>query len=60
MERVRVHFDVPKMSKAVQAFVRARAIKHGSFIAYKENGYIVRENPRTGEKTIVKPSQKNR
>ena len=49
-----VHFDIEKMGKAVQAFVRARAIQNGSSIAYVEKGQIVKENPRTGQKTTIK------
>ncbi len=49
-----VHFDMDKMGKAVQAYVRARAIQNGSSIAYLEKGQIVKENPRTGQKTTIK------
>ena len=58
MEKAQVNFDIPYMSKAVQAFVRSRAIRLGSFIAYEKNGEIVREDPRTGKKTIIKPGTK--
>ena len=58
MEKAQVNFDTPTMSKAVQAFVRSRAIRLGSFIAYEENGNIIKEDPRTGQKTIVKAAQK--
>ena len=49
-----VHFDMDKMGKAVQAFVRARAIRNGSSIVYVENGQIVKEDPRTGQKLTIK------
>jgi hypothetical protein len=58
MEKAQVNFNIEEMSKDVQAFVRSRAIRFGSFIAYEENGKIIKEDPRTGQKTIVKVAQK--
>ena len=58
MEKAQVNFNIAEMSKAVQAFVRSRAIRFGSFIAYEENSKIVKEDPRTGQKTIVQAAQK--
>ncbi len=55
MEKAPVHFDMKAMEKAVPAFVRARAIKAGSCIIYMETGQIIKENPRTGEKTVIRP-----
>jgi uncharacterized lipoprotein YbaY len=49
-----LHFDMDKLGKAVRAYVRARAIQNGSLIAYVEKGQIVKENPRTGQKTTIK------
>ena len=46
------------MGRAVKDFVREHALNSGSSVVYKENKVIVRENPRTGEKTVVVPSQK--
>jgi hypothetical protein len=59
MEKAQVNFNMAIMGKAVQAFVRSRAIRLGSFIAYVENGNIIKEDPRTGQKTIVKAAKKN-
>jgi hypothetical protein len=58
MEKGQVNFDFPGVGKAVQAFVRERAIRLGSFIAYEENGNIIKEDPRTGVKTVVKAAAK--
>lgn len=58
MERVQVNFNMATIGKDVEAFVRSRAIQLGSFIAYEENGKIIKENPRTGEKTVVQSTQK--
>ena len=46
------------IGKEMEAFVRSRAIKFGSFVAYEENGKIIKEDPRTGQKTIVQSTQK--
>lgn len=53
MEKASVHFDMKAMEKAVPKFVRARAIKAGSYVVYKEKGRIIKENPRTGKKSII-------
>jgi hypothetical protein len=58
MGKALVNFDTPTMGNAVQAFVRSRAIRYGSFIAYEENGNIIKEDPRTGVKAIVKAVKK--
>ena len=58
MKKALVNFNMAIMGKAVQAFVRSRAIRLGSFIAYEENGNIIKEDPRTGQKTIVKAAKK--
>lgn len=57
MER-QVNFNMATIGKDVEAFVRSRAIQLGSFVAYEENGKIIKEDPRTGQKTIVQPTQK--
>ena len=57
MQKSKVNFEFPQMSNAVKAFVRERAIRLGSFIAYEENGVLIKENPRTGQKTVVQPTQ---
>ncbi len=56
MEKRLVNIDPIRMGNAVASYVRERAVKAGSFITYKEQGKIVRENPRTGEKVILTPS----
>lgn len=56
MEKRLVNIDPIRMGNAVATYVRERAVKAGSFITYKEKGQIVRENPRTGEKTVLAPS----
>jgi len=53
MEKRKVNFNMATIGKAVEAFVRSRAIRFGSFIVYEENGKVVKENPRTGEKTVL-------
>ena len=53
-----INFKIEKISNAVKALVRSRAIKYGSVIAYEENGNIVKEDPRTGNKVIVQPPEK--
>jgi hypothetical protein len=58
MQKALLNFDMSTMGKAVQAFVRSRAIRLGSFIAYEENGNIIKEDPRTGQKIIIKAAKK--
>jgi hypothetical protein len=53
-----INFNIEKISNAVKALVRSRAIKYGSIIAYEENGSIVKEDPRTGNKVIVQVPEK--
>jgi hypothetical protein len=53
MDKSPVNINMAEMAKAVQAFVRSRAIRSGSAIIYQENVHIVKEDPRTGEKTII-------
>ena len=45
--------DVAKFGKELAAFVRERAKQHGSFVAYVENGKLIKEDPRTGKKTVI-------
>jgi hypothetical protein len=59
MEHVNVNFNMATIGKDVEAFVRSKAIQLGSFIAYEENGKIIKEDPRTGQKTVVSPSKNN-
>jgi hypothetical protein len=54
MEKGPVNFDMKKMEELVPAFVRARAIKAGSYVIYMKNNQLIQENPRTGERTILK------
>jgi hypothetical protein len=53
MQKAPVNINIAKMGKAVQAYVRSRAIRTGSFIIYQENNAIIKEDPRTGQKTII-------
>jgi hypothetical protein len=53
MEKKLVNIDFKKSGVAFANYVRARAIKAGSFITYQEEGKIIRENPRTGEKSVL-------
>lgn len=46
------------IGKAVEAYVRSRAIRLGSFIVYEENGKIIKEDPRTGQKTVLQSSER--
>jgi len=47
-----------KISYAVETWVRSKAIQFKSLIAYEENGKIVKEDPRTGKKVIVRLPEK--
>ena len=58
MERTQVNFNMATIGKDVEAFVRSRAIRLGSFIVYEEDGKIIKEDPRTGQKTVVQSPQK--
>ena len=53
MEKSLVNIDPQKVGITVARYVREQALKTGSFITYKENNKIIRENPRTGEKFIL-------
>ncbi|HET6256075.1 MAG TPA: hypothetical protein VFE32_18505 [Puia sp.] len=53
METGKVRIDVAKFGKELAAFVRERARHHGSFVAYEENGKLIKEDPRTGKKTEI-------
>lgn len=53
-----VKFNMETIGKDGEAFVRSRAIQPGSFIAYEENGKLIKEDPRTGQKTVVQSAQK--
>lgn len=58
MERRKVNFNMATIGKAVEAYVRSRAIRLGSFIVYEENGKIIKEDPRTGQKTVLQSSER--
>jgi len=58
MEQSKINFNWATMGKEVAAFVRARAIEHGTSIFYKEDGKIIEEDPRTGQKTVVRQVKK--
>jgi hypothetical protein len=53
-----VNINTAKMSDAVQVFVHKQAMRFGTFIIYQENGNIIKEDPHTGQKTIVPSSKK--
>lgn len=54
MNKSLLNVSVEEMAEAVRAYVRARAIRFGTFIIYEdENKKIVQEDPRTGEKTVI-------
>jgi hypothetical protein len=57
-ERKPVSFDIEKMSRDVQAYVRSQPIHFGTFIDYEENGKLINEDPRTGIKIVVKSLEK--
>lgn len=56
MEKKLVNIDPRRVGTTVANYVRNHALKTGSFITYKENDKIIRENPRTGEKFILNPN----
>ena len=58
MEQKQVNFNMATIGKDVEAFVRSRAIRLGSFIVYEENGKIIKEDPRTGQKTVLQSSER--
>ncbi|HUB59206.1 MAG TPA: hypothetical protein VL978_00810 [Puia sp.] len=53
VEASKIKFDMPVFGKALAAFIRERAKFHGSFVAYMENGKLIKEDPRTGIKTEI-------
>jgi hypothetical protein len=53
MEHSKVNFNMATIGKELEAYVRSRASQFGSFIAYEENGKIIKEDPRTGQKTVI-------
>ena len=58
MEQKQVNFNLATIGKDVEAFVRSRASRLGSFIVYEENGKIIKEDPRTGQKTVLQSSER--
>ena len=57
MEQQQVNFNMATIGKDVEAYVRSRATRLGSFIVYAENGKIIKEDPRTGQKTVLQSSE---
>ena len=53
MEKAKVNFDMEAMLNGLPSYIREKARKAGSCIIYVENGYIIKEDPRTGQKTAV-------
>jgi hypothetical protein len=49
----KINIDIASFGKELAAYVRERAKRHGSFVAYEENGRLIKEDPRTGKKTII-------
>jgi len=58
MEQAQVNFNMATIGNEVKAFVRSRAIRLDSFIVYELNGQIIKEDPRTGEKTVLQSPKK--
>jgi hypothetical protein len=58
MEQAQVNFNMATIGKQVEDFVRSRAIRLGSFIVYEENGKIIKEDPRTGQKTVLQSTER--
>lgn len=58
MDKSPVNINMVEMAKAVQAFVRTRAIRSGSSIIYQQNNQLIKEDPRTGQKTVVRSFKK--
>ena len=58
MKKSLVNFDGDRFGKAVEAYVRDRAIRKGSFMVYEEDTEIVKEDPRTGKKTVLSAWEK--
>jgi hypothetical protein len=54
MEKVSIQFNTKETQEGLAAFIRERAIKAGSHIVYMENDQIIEEDPRTGNKVVVK------
>lgn len=54
MERVSIQFNTKETREGLAAFIRERAIKAGSHIVYMENDQIIKEDPRTGNKIVIK------
>lgn len=54
MEKKLVNIDPQRVGIAVANYVREQALKTGTFITYKENDNIIRENPLTGEKFVLR------
>lgn len=54
MEKASVHFDMDAMVNGLPAYIREKAKKAGSSIIYAENGHIIKEDARTGQKTILR------
>ena len=54
MEKVRVNINFEQVGTAFEKYVRSKAILAGSSIVYRVDNQIIKEDPRTGEKTILK------
>lgn len=49
-----IYIDLTKMQVALKHFVRKRAEKTGSNIIYVRNSQLVKENPKTHKKSVLK------
>ena len=58
MEKAEIHIDDEKLKLAMERHVREKALKAGNTIVYVEGEDIVSEDPRTGEKKILKKSSR--
>lgn len=54
METLQVKNDFELMAKAYEAHVRDKAILAGGNIIYAQDGQLIKENPKTLQKTVLK------
>jgi hypothetical protein len=58
MEKPLINIDDEKLRNAIAKNVREKALKAGNCIIYGEGDNIISEDPRTGEKKILKKSSR--
>ncbi len=59
MQNAQVNINFERMGLALQEYVRSKALVAGSNLVYLENDQIIKENPRTGQKTVIKNTAEN-